>query len=379
MKLTILSLWANKLFRPDDPQPFGGAELQLYLLARHLAREQGVQVHFITRGQGAFEQYEHQSIQVWKLPYRTSAGARARLGFWETLRACTQSETDIYLQRGGGIETAIVAWAAGLKKKPFLFMTSSLLDVDGTHEHCGWLFGLLYRHGLRRAAAVITQTQAQRDLLLQRTGRDSEVLMSSHEIPESIPEKTSEVLWIGRCDDYKNPEAFLDLVEALPQVAFTMVCPLANSREKFERISQRAARLPNLVFSPGALYEETEQLFARHRVSVNTSIQEGFPNTYVQSFKWGTPVVASIIDPDGILESHRLGIRTGTGTTAMARAVERLLGDQPVWREYSANARAYAEAHHDIRKNAARLHAILGRLIGVKQGENWREARGNGK
>ncbi|HQH74578.1 MAG TPA: hypothetical protein PK360_21055 [bacterium] len=42
MNLTILSLWANKLFRPDDPQPFGGAELQLYLLARQLARGHGV-------------------------------------------------------------------------------------------------------------------------------------------------------------------------------------------------------------------------------------------------------------------------------------------------------------------------------------------------
>ena len=48
-------------------------------------------------------------------------------------------------------------------------MTSSLLDVDGTHEHKGRLFGLL---PLRPApgASVITQTQAQRDLL--PTARD---------------------------------------------------------------------------------------------------------------------------------------------------------------------------------------------------------------
>ncbi len=364
MNLTILSLWANKLFRPDDPQPFGGAELQLYLLARQLARGHGVQVHFITRGQGPFERYEHQSIQVWKLPYRSSARGRSHLGFWESLRACLRPATDIFLQRGGGIETAIVAWAARTKRKPFLFMTSSLLDVDGTHEHKGRLFGLLYRYGLRRAASVITQTQAQRDLLLHRAGRDSEVLMSSHEIPDSIPEKSREVLWVGRCDDYKNPESFLDLAAALPRVTFTMVCPLANSKEKFERISQKAAALPNVVFYPGAPYEETERLFACHRVSVNTSIQEGFPNTYVQSFKWGTPVVASIIDPDGILEAHRMGIRAGTGTAAMGQAVEHLLRDQPAWWEYSANARSYAKAHHDIRKNTARMYAILNRLTG---------------
>jgi len=367
MNLTILSLWANKLFRPDDPQPFGGAELQLFLLAQELAQTHNVRVHFITRGQGPRERFEHRSLEVWKIPYRNSAGGRSVLGVLDCLLACLSAPTDIFLQRGGGIETAVTAWAAQVRRKPFLFMTSSLLDVDGTHERKKGLFGLLYRYGLRRATAVITQTQTQRDLLLQRTGRDSEVLPSSHVIPDQIPDKPRSVLWVGRCDNYKNPEAFLDLVEAMPDTPFTMVCPLANSPDQFARVSHKAATLPNLSFYPGVTYEETERLFASHRISVNTSIQEGFPNTFVQSFKWGTPVVSACIDPDDILETRRMGIRAGTGTAEMAQAVRQLLQDHTLWNEYSANARAYAKIHHDIRTNAARLCELLHQLTGTFQ------------
>ncbi|RJP33975.1 MAG: glycosyltransferase [Candidatus Omnitrophota bacterium] len=360
MLVTIVSLWAQKLFRLDEPQPFGGAELQLTLLAKALVKRFGVEVQFITRGQGPFEIFEVDGIRVYKLAYRDFPPARTILGSWDLLRLLLSLKTDIYVQRGGGIETGIVGMASRMKNKPFLFMTSHSWDVDGTHEkNRGWIYGTLYMTGLRRAAGIVTQIQNQHDLLWHNYGRESLVLPSAHEIPAPIPIKKEGVMWVSRCETWKCPHVFLRLAEALPDLRFTMVCPQANSRELFLEISQKAAALNNVTFLPGIPFEETEPLFATHRLFINTSEKEGYPNTFVQAFKWGTPVVSLHVDPDAILSTRELGVCANGDETALRNAVKQMYCDEGWWKKYSENARSYANATHNVQVIVEKFYSLL--------------------
>lgn len=367
MKITILSLWAHKLFRPDDPQPFGGAELQLFLLANEWAGYPEVQVQFITRGHGGYEQYEYGGIQVFKLPYRSSNLTRSTVGVVDCLRLCLKLTTDCFIQRGGGIETGIAGFASRRRRVPLLFMTSSTWDVDGTHvNRRGLLYGNAYRYGLNCATAIVTQTQHQSNVLKQRFQRDSIVLGSAHTIPETIPDNKEGILWVGRCEPCKDPALFLRLVELCPDLSFTMVCPPANSRSMYESIKLKAESLPNLAFYPGVSYQDTEALFARHAIMANTSHQEGYPNTYVQSLKWGAPIVTYAFDPDNIVSTHRLGYNANRDFVRFSTLTRSLSQDRNTWTEFSANARKYAFEHHDIRAIANRLLAIIGELANEK-------------
>lgn len=364
MDITIVSFWAQKLFRSEEPQPFGGAELQLVLLARALAEMPDVTVRFITRGQGPAESFRNGNIHVHKLPYRRHRLTRSILGLWDSFRACLRLPTDVFLQRGGGWETGMTAFAAQIARKPFFFMTSSTWDVDGTHEkQRGYLFGKTYMYGLRRSTAIVTQTQNQHDLLLNRYGRENTILRSAHPIPESIPENKSGVLWVGRCEPCKNPDLFIELAKQIPDVPCTMVCPPANLIGMYDLIRGKAETAPNLRFLPGVSFAETESLFASHKIMVNTSTQEGYPNTYVQAFKWGVPIITALFDPDGILETRKMGQRVGENPQDIAKAVIRILDDWQVWQEYSANAREFARQHHDIETVASRLYELLRKTI----------------
>ncbi len=364
MNITIVSLWAQKLFRKEEPQPFGGAELQLVLLAREMVKLPGVNIRFITRGQGSWEKFESEGIEVHKLPYRINRFTRSMLGFWDCLNSCSKIPSDVYIQRGGGFETGITGHAAYKTNKPFLFMTSSTWDVDGTHEkERGFLYGRAYMHGFNRASSIITQTDHQHDLLMKNYNRSSLVLRSAHPIPSVLPENREGVLWVGRCEPCKNPGLFLNLAEKMPDVPCTMVCPPANLEEMFEEIKTKAASINNLRFLPGVSFDETERLFASHRIMVNTSTQEGYPNTYVQSFKWGAPVVTALFDPDSIIERNGMGLRTGDDVEAMKRSVLALLSDNERWDAYSRNARNFACEQHDARKIAAQLYSHLQEII----------------
>ena len=144
MKITFVSLWACKLFRQDEPQPFGGAELQMYLLAKALARRHDVEVQFVTRGAGKFEIFDYQGIRVYKLPFHASHRARMLFGTIDLIRLCLRLDTGVFLQRAGGIETGIVAGCARLKKIRFydVLCGHGWNPTAVTRSSVGWIYFL---------------------------------------------------------------------------------------------------------------------------------------------------------------------------------------------------------------------------------------------
>ncbi len=364
MRITVLSLWAHKLFRPEEPQPFGGAELQLFLLSTTLAQRKDVHITFVTRGQGEYEEYEHKGIHVVKLPYHSSKQSRSIKGAYEIAKTCIKQPTDIYLQRAGGIETGILAIVARRKKKPFVYMSASNWDVDGTRvKTLGFFVGRIYRFGLRNASLVLTQTEEQQNNLFQHERISSEILRSAHEIPEEIEYNKDGILWISRCESLKCPEAFLALAERMPEVSFTMVCPKANSEEYFETISSRAAKIKNLKFLPGVSFDETERLFAAHRIFVCSSKYEGFPNTFVQALKWGTPVFSLYLDPDNRLADYGTGICSNGDFSKFSATVDFYNKNTGRLKNMIQNGRSYVREHHDVNKITEQLYNMLQNLL----------------
>lgn len=363
MNITIVSLWAQKLFRPDEPQPHGGAELQLYLLANEWASYPDTQVHFITRGTGPSEDFEHNKIHVHKLPYYGSGWQRMIFGSRDLYRTAKSIPSQVYIQRGGGIETGLTGWVAKKTKTPFLFMCSHDWDVDDTHAKSrGLIYGKMYLSGLKNAPAVITQSEFQQKYMLEKYGHPSAVLRSAHTIPNEIPTDKKGVLWVGRCETFKNPEVFLEIVKNIPDIPFTMVCPEANSKEKMERVKHHAAQLPNLTFLPGIPFAETEKLFASHKLFVCTSSKEGFPNTYVQALKWGAPIISLNVNPDGILTQHQMGLCLKGNGMKQIMSIQECYKDEERRQVMSGNARAYANNHHNIHTIARHIYEMMASL-----------------
>ncbi len=360
MKITMVALFAYKIFDEEEPRQFGGAELQLVMLSRELAKNYGVQVQLITRGRGAFRYFQAEGLHVYKLPYYKTYFKRSLFGLWDIYRMLMKLETEVYIQRGGGVETGITGWVAGRKKVPFLFMSAHVWDIDGTRASKeGLLMGNSYFYGLTRATHITTQSQQQRETLLRVYGRESSVFPSAHWIPEAIPGDKQGVLWVGRCEPWKNPEVFLRVAKAMPEYTFTMICPVTSTFDLYERLAHEAESMSNLTFRSSVPYEETESLFASHRLFVNTSEQEGFPNTFVQAAKWGTPIVSLNVNPDDMLNRYEMGSFAGGLEEALVEQTRELLEDQARWSRYSQNAYHYAVQHHDIRKISEDFYRLL--------------------
>jgi glycosyltransferase involved in cell wall biosynthesis len=89
-------------------------------------------------------------------------------------------------------------------------------------------------------------------------------------------------------------------------------------------------------------YEAIGALFARSRVFLNTSSVEGFPNTFLQAWIRGVPVV-TFFDPDRLVRQQRLGIAVDS-LADMSAALARLLHDDSEREALGARARRFAQA-----------------------------------
>jgi hypothetical protein len=106
---------------------------------------------------------------------------------------------------------------------------------------------------------------------------------------------------------WKRPIQFTNLAEMFPHEQFIMI----GGRDfkdgyLYDEIKQRAEKIENLQFLGFQPLEVTETYFDKCKVFVNTSKYEGFPNTFLQAWRRGIPVI-SYVDPDDVIKTNRLG------------------------------------------------------------------------
>jgi glycosyltransferase involved in cell wall biosynthesis len=79
-------------------------------------------------------------------------------------------------------------------------------------------------------------------------------------------------------------------------------------------------------------------------VFVNTSDTEGFPNSYLQAWIRGTPVVA-FFDPDHVIARERLGFSPAS-LEDMQHRIAALVADTALWSATSTRCQRYMEQRY---------------------------------
>jgi glycosyltransferase involved in cell wall biosynthesis len=222
-----------------------------------------------------------------------------------------------------------------------------------------WRDRKIYEYGLRNADLIVAQSEQQRTLLKQNYGLKSEVLDMAVDMPSGPqPAKDIDVLWVSNFRPVKRPEVVLDLARRLPNVKFVMAGgALPGAEDYFQSMRQGASVLPN-VACPGAVpYADVGAYFSRAKIFLNTSQIEGFPNTFLQAWVRGVPVV-TFFDPDSLIKQRQLG-RTVANLDEMVNAIQFFLEDAQERERAGERARAYAVATFGAKHIASRYLEML--------------------
>ncbi len=330
----------------------GGAEMQTYILAKELSRR-NYNVSAILKE----NRKPPGSIRIFVI------NKRKILSTFSLFRAMCRADADIYYQRTGGFITGIIGLFCTLRNRKFVFHVSSMHQCRKDWPRGGnFLKRVSYRWGLKGVAKILVQTENQRSALKKNFGFESSVIRNMVAELPTKSRKENMVLWVGTVNERKRPDVFLRLASSFPKHRFVMIGGKGENQEFYRKIERQSQSIKNLEFLGFRPYEETQGYFQKCKVFVNTSMDEGFPNTYLQAWSNYVPVVALEFDPDEIICKNSLGFHSRNFDN-IVRDVRLLMEDERMRRRMALNGRLYVEKNHKIEKIISDYADVFRKLV----------------
>lgn len=340
---------------PGSGKPAGGAQRQQSMISSALAYR-GYDVSAIVADYGQPARVIYSGVELIKgVPEAVSGIPSVLRALYGLARAMVKSSADAFLVRGAPrLATAACLIAKALGKQ-FIFRVANDSDVDPSYLRSRYprpfvnLYGLVVRY----ADAVIAQTERQQQLLIEHFNTEVSLVPNGYDLPSErmvlSHKKRNHVLWVGSSDpEKKNPHLFLQLAERLPDLTFTMISkPIAGKEDFHYELQQEAAAVFNLRFVGPVAPNEIHDYYKTAMTLVNTSDYEGFPNTFLEAWRYETPIASLYFDLDGLLESECGGVKAGS-MKKLVVAVDRLSADSQYRAALGKEGREYMKEHFSL-------------------------------
>ncbi len=358
MRICFMAPKAYQLFNPEVKSTFGGAEVQLYLLSTELARSKKFDVHFMVADYGQKEVETYGGVSVWKSLNLKNNILRQALNFFKIFN---KINADIYIQRTLTAQSGLIALYCRFKKKRFVYMVAHDSETDGTHKlYRNWVTRFLIKLNFKLANEIIVQNQFQNKELFKENIQAYQLKSSYPLNGELLKGRGEFILWVGRSEDWKRPAFFLELAKSIPREKFVMICAAATDQPELSRdLKKKSGNIANLQFIEFVPFQQVDDYFAKAKIFVNTSIQEGFPNTFIQAVKNKTPILSLNVNPDDFITAYNCGFYCYDDFALLVKNLQRLLSDGELYSQMSANAGKYARENHNITINVNKFLEMI--------------------
>lgn len=371
LRIAIVAHFAYGALTGGRSGHVGGVERQTTLMARWLAAR-GHEVTLITWDEGQADDLRIDGIRVLKTCRRDAGlpGLRFFTPRWSSLeRALDRADAEVVYHNCAEYVTGQVYSWCRRRGRRFVYSIASDMDVDARLPELGKFYERwLYLYGLRGAARVIAQTGRQRDMLRDNFRRDATVLPLPCPVPGAgdagAREPTGadcQVLWVGRIAPVKQLELLLDVAGLLPAMTFHVAGMPYEGDAYSDSMLTRARAMPNVKVHGAVERDRMNAMYCGASLLCCTSKFEGFPNTFIEAWSFGLPVVTTV-DPDGLIAARGLGAHA-LSAADLASALATLATDTGKWRAAARAAREYYWNNHALDPALARFEQVFMQVV----------------
>ncbi|MBI9034846.1 MAG: glycosyltransferase family 4 protein [Bacteroidales bacterium] len=384
-KICIVAPWAYPLFHPENNGHFGGWEVRMALIARELACRGNFIVNMVVgdHGQPHVEKLENIHFyswrwrEIWGIPLQEKVDLTLENIWWrirfpfrsqleggqvgnycitpDMISVYDEIDADIYTVPGNSQFSGELAFYCKQRRKKYVFLAGSDMDcypelkTEPTKMDIYSVPHSLKTYAIENATIHLVQNEWQSRTLKQVFDRESQIIRNPIDLAKKYPRSKNpkSVLWVGKSDErVKRPSQLFELARRLPDVPFMMILN-KGLPETHELCLQEVRNIPNIELIERVPFEEIERHYAAARLLVNTSVFEGFPNTFLQAAKYGVPIVATDVDPGAMLSYHHCGICCKGDFEKFVKSVERFMDDNEFYKQYSDTIEKYVRSYHD--------------------------------
>ena len=359
IKICFVALTAYPLLSGGNNRNVLGPDVHQVILAKELIKHD-FKITFITYNEGGEPVEQTNGIEIIKIRedayrFRMLNIVLKVFRIWNAMR---KAKALIYFHHGSA--AGVGSLFCRLMKRKFVchissdavvnknLITSKIKEFSRSKFNIG-TFG--YWLDIKFADAIIVQNEYQREMLKKNFGKDGVLIKKPFPLTKrGMPEKTKPpiVLWVGAMAEVKQPELFVKLAEAIPDVKFQMIGGHSNNQPLYDRIKQSSKRISNFEYLGVIPFEEINEYFSRASILVNTSMFEAYPPyAAMQAWMNYTPVVSLGDNSDEVICRYNMGFHSKM-FDQLVEDVKALLKNEDLRKQMGENSRQYVENEHDI-------------------------------
>ena len=280
-------------------------------------------------------------------------------------------DADIYIMHGNSELSAELAFYCRNQGKKYIFLAGSDMDYYPEYKTQPRQRDIYYvpyslkTFAIENAHAHIVQNERQAGLLQEGYGRSSTLIRNPIDLNRLYPRNplANNILWVGKSDErVKQPSLVLKLARQLPEFDFVIIMNPAVLETHHLCLSE-AKKLPNVNMIEQVPFEKIESFFANARLHLNTSLFEGFPNTFLQAAKYGVPTLALNVDPGKMLSKHGCGHYFEGDFENIKIYIRKLMRNDRLTKKIEKQALSYVKKFHDqdliIQQYEDLFHSVL--------------------
>lgn len=172
-----------------------------------------------------------------------------------------------------------------------------------------------FRLGLKYSDFILAQNRYQYSKLKDKYPKKNIYLthnpyeLDSQETDILPYQERKYIAWIGNFRKIKNLEALLLAAKNLPTIQFKIA---GKEHENLDQTTINSLiqlkKLKNVDFVGYLIRDRIKPFLSRAIALLNTSHNEGFPNTFLEAWSLGVPVITTrFVNPDEIINKNNLG------------------------------------------------------------------------
>jgi glycosyltransferase involved in cell wall biosynthesis len=295
--ICFISPKSYNYFKPELSEEIGGAERQQTLIGERLVKK-GYDISFIV------EDFSEPDIEVLSsgikliktVPRNSPAHSPSYIS--GLFLGMYKANADIYYIRGLRLPPAPSTMFCKFNSKKLILAISNDSDLEKSHlRSLNPLVRYLFKGTVKMADSVVSQTERQKNMLLDEFNRESTIIPNGYDIPHSRDlvdhSDRSYIIWVGRMvKDQKKPHLAIELAKKIPSVKFLLIGPSGGDPNYHDRIKKEVNSTSNVEYKGFVPPNEVHKYFQNALMYINTSDYEGFPNTFLEAWRYSTPVIS---------------------------------------------------------------------------------------
>ncbi|MBD3342223.1 MAG: glycosyltransferase [Candidatus Lokiarchaeota archaeon] len=345
----------------------GGSELQNTVICNYLEKK-GFDVHFLFHYK---KDIKSDNFHTYRYLFRKKYNRYLFTDFFQIYRLISKINPDIIYKRGINYITGIGTLYCKINRIPFIAHIASERDVNVFSKRIlrnyaqyvkVYFDELINRYVISNSNFIVAQAEYQSNLMKKNYKREANLIIPNmHFYPTEFIKRNNgeiKILWIANFKKLKQPEKFIELAKELKDgnAKFIMIGRTSPNKWSQDLINE-IKNINNLSYIGEQSIEEVNKLLAGGHIFVNTSLYEGFPNTFIQAWMRKVPVVSLNIDPDDVLKTNRIGYHSKS-FDKMVEDVNTLIENSALREDIGNKAQEYAFKNHSM-QNIEKLIQLI--------------------